>query len=294
MEGTTDLLTAELNELFERIGHILSKIETELPPEECIKCVEGLPAPSLSVFSRLLVMMGDRLQTEEIHKPAGKQNATLNSHTENPPPLNNHHENVCPPSDRVESLSPPSDDHAPSDEGSHSEHATVDYHQSNYNSSNPDQRTDLYQPLSMSPSLYDALMKYEGNPHSFLKSTYRSGVRITGGLTGAFFRLHQKCLDIEDGKIRDIYLQMYSLYRRLEYRNIFLLAKELGYHTGDRWRRDACQQLAAQIKEKCPSLDVGDLLEEYVRLGRAYNKWAEELGGPGFLLMLPVTVTEYQ
>jgi hypothetical protein len=34
--------------------------------------------------------------------------------------------------------------------------------------------------------------------------------------------------------------------------------------------------------------------KEYVRLGCAYNKWAEELGGPGFLLVLPLTITEYQ
>ncbi|OKP10481.1 hypothetical protein PENSUB_4086 [Penicillium subrubescens] len=295
MEDTAGLLTAELNDLFERIGLVLNKIETKLPPEECTKCVQGLPAPSLLVFSRLLLMMGKRLQNEPIHIPTDKSNAALNCHHESPAVVNNAREDLCPPGDRGEDPSPVNHNDTLSNEASHFDHGgTVDHRQSHRNSSNPDQRIDLYRPFSISTSLHNALIKHQGNPQSFFKSTHRIGVQVAGGLTGAFFRLHQKCDDIQDEKIRDIYLQMHLLYRRLEFRNLFLLAKELGYHTGDRWRRDACLQLAAQIKQKHPSLDADELLEEYVRLGRAYNKWAEELGGPGYLLILPLTVTEYQ
>lgn len=243
MEDTTGLLAAELNDLFERIGLVLNKIETKLPPEQCTKCVQSLPAPSLLVFSRLLLMMGKRLQKEPIHIPTDKGNAALNCHYESKAAVNDHREDLCPPSDRGESPSPINDNDTPN-EASHSDLGdTVDHSQSHRNSSSPYQRIELYRPLSISTSLYSALIKHQGNPQIFLKSTDRNGAQAAGGLAGAFFSLHQKRDDIQDEKIRDIYLQMHLLHRRLEFRNLFLLAKELGYHTGDRWCRDACVQL---------------------------------------------------
>lgn len=298
MEGTTGQLAAELNELFERIGLVLDKIDSTLPPEECAKCVEGLPAPSLLVFSRLLLMMGKHLQKEPVHIPTDKSNTAFIHPPESSAPADNHREDLCPPDDSGKEPSPNNDNDTLSNEASQSDRAgTGDQRQSHHNSGNSgnsDQRIDLYRPLSISTNLHDALVKHHGNPQSFLKSTHRIRPRVAGGLTGAFFRLHQKCEDIQDEKIRDLYLQMHFLYRRLEFRNLFLLAKELGYHTGERWCRDACPQLAAQIKKTHPSLDADELLQEYVRLGRAYNRWAEELGGPGYLLILPLTITEYQ
>ncbi|EDN08147.1 predicted protein [Histoplasma mississippiense (nom. inval.)] len=223
MEDTTGLLAAELNDLFERIGLVLNKIETKLPPEQCTKCVQSLPAPSLLVFSRLLLMMGKRLQKEPIHIPTDKGNAALNCHYESKAAVNDHREDLCPPSDRGESPSPINDNDTPN-EASHSDLGdTVDHSQSHRNSSSPDQRIELYRPLSISTSLYSALIKHQGNPQIFLKSTDRNGAQAAGGLA-----------------------------------------------------------------------DADELLEEYVRLGRAYNKSAEELGGPGYLLILPLTVTEYQ
>lgn len=287
MEGTISELAAELNELFNRVDDVLNRIEILSSSEECRKCVRGLPVPSLLVFSRLLTMMREAPPEEPIPETTQEAATEPNDHRQATAQVNGYREATVPVS--VHREAPLSDDNSSSDRG-----AEISQPEINNNAGNPDPRRDLYHPPSISTSLHNALVENHGNPQSFLRAIHSTSTGPTSGLTGAFFRLQHNCQDIQPDGTRELYLQFYSLHRRLELRNIFLLAKELGYHTGKKWCRNACQQLAAKIKSKHPALQADSLLEEYVRLGCAYNKWAEELGGPGFLLVLPLTITEYQ
>jgi hypothetical protein len=287
MEGTISGLAAELNELFNRVDDVLNRIEILFSSEECRKCVKGLPVPSLLVFSSLLTMMREAPPEEPIPETTQEAATEPNDHRQATASVNCYREATVPVS--VHRGAPLSDDNSSSDRG-----AEISQPEINNNASNPDPRRDLYHPPSISTSLHNALVENHGNPQSFLRAIHRTSTGSTSGLTGAFFRLQHNCQDIQPDGTRELYLQFYSLHRRLELRNIFLLAKELGYHTGKKWCRNACQQLAAKIKSKHPALQADSLLDEYVRLGCAYNKWAEELGGPGFLLVLPLTITEYQ
>lgn len=294
MEDTISQLATELNDLFGRISHVLDKIEACLTPDACIECVTGFHIPSLLLFSRLSIMLNKRLPVEPIRSSNAESNITPDDHQVLAQAGSQHEDSQLPQDHREASLH----DIMVSITNSNSDsNASTSHHRAIGNSRSLDQRNDLYRRLDISPNLYSALVEYNGNPQYFLKSTRLTSSSNDTGLTGAFIRLHQKREDIQDDKTREVYLQMHFLHRRFEYRNFFLLAKRLEYHDGKRWGRNACGQLAKKIHQECPSLkslDTETLLEEYVRLGRAYNKWAEELGSPGCLLALPLTVTEYQ
>lgn len=110
---------------------------------------------------------------------------------------------------------------------------------------------------------------------------------IAGDLAGAFHELY-----IED---KGESAERLSLYRRFQFRNLYLMAVKLEYHTGDRWCRNATSELAKEIKTHYQKLSLENIegyLDDYVRLGQRYNMWAEKLGGPGYLLALPLDNTE--
>ncbi|CAI7615163.1 unnamed protein product [Penicillium pancosmium] len=302
-------LATKLNGLLERVGEILTKLEALLPVHEQVEFVKNLPVPAASAISRLR-MLGRTPPDEQINHPTeGSHHAPFEDLRVDTVQLTDRREDSELPIDERRQASIPNDrggndsplddsrlalvslDHPEQDtaRGSGDERVTVPPV-----IDNPDRRSGLYRHLTIPDYLHKVLMENDGDPQRFLRSVSGSGGEGSSGLTGAFFRLQQKCQDIQDDETRELYLQFHSLHQRLELRNIFLLAKHYGYHNGERWNRNACQQLAAQIKSKNPSLNTDSLLEEYVRLGCAYNKWAEALCGPGTLLILPLSVTEYQ
>ncbi|EKV04211.1 hypothetical protein PDIG_90750 [Penicillium digitatum PHI26] len=270
MSNTLDLLTAELSELFNRVDSILKTIEASYSSDACFHCIRTLPAPSLQALLNVLPKISNPTPT----KPTSTPNRTEISVS------SDHHKTTVPPTDEY-----------PHSDG---DLEIRDCEPSN-NTSNPDPRVGLYDPdaISISDDLCKALIENREDPQYFLHSTCH-GAEASDGVVGAFSQLHRNFQRIQSDTTRDIYLQFYCLYRRLELRNIFLLAREFGYHTGRKWCRNACEDLTSKIKARHPTLPVKTLLNEYVQLGYGYNKWAEELGGPEFLLMLPSTVSEAQ
>ncbi|OQE10122.1 hypothetical protein PENFLA_c001G04173 [Penicillium flavigenum] len=110
---------------------------------------------------------------------------------------------------------------------------------------------------------------------------------IQGGVPDAFYRLYQKegCRDLLE------------IHRRFELRNLLLLVVDLGYHTGEKWVWGALNDLPAEIKAQSPLLtlttpEIKKYLDHYVRLGRAYDKWVQMFGDPGYLIALPLMVSE--
>ena len=141
--------------------------------------------------------------------------------------------------------------------------------------------------VMMSPKLHEVFSLCIANPQKFFDEINRDHNQTREGIPGAF-------LDIYD---QDGCAELSALYRRFKLRNIYRLAVDLAYHTGDRWRRDAALQLAKEIKSRQPApaleeKEITQRLEDYVRLGRKYNMWATGLGGPGYLLALPLDITE--
>lgn len=113
----------------------------------------------------------------------------------------------------------------------------------------------------ISPKLHDVLARCIGNPQHFFNEISKNFSGITGGIAGAFRELYHK----DKGESAELL----SLYRRFELCSFYLLTVKLGYHTGDRWCRNAASQLAKEIKTQYPLLDskesdIKGYLDEYV------------------------------
>lgn len=140
--------------------------------------------------------------------------------------------------------------------------------------------------LSMSHNLRELLAQFAEQPEPFGQIIGRRPP--TGaGLHSAFFDLYDRGEDAG----------LFKIYRRFELRNFYRLAVNLDYHTGERWCRNASSKLAKEIARQRPSLGMDEkalkgYLDEYVRLGRKYDRWATDLGGPGYLIALPLSVKE--
>ncbi|KAJ5366676.1 hypothetical protein N7541_000617 [Penicillium brevicompactum] len=141
--------------------------------------------------------------------------------------------------------------------------------------------------VSISPRLQEVLTRYMRDPRDIGSKIRRNPTQTAGGLPSAFLEIYDRGGDAE----------LLALYRRFELRNFYLLAVDLDYHTGERWCRNASSDLAKQIKSQRPSLgleqdELKECLNKFVRLGRKYGRWATELGGPGYLLAMPLGITE--
>ncbi|CAI7578617.1 unnamed protein product [Penicillium palitans] len=137
------------------------------------------------------------------------------------------------------------------------------------------------------PHLRQLLINCIDTPGYFFTASEPHFTPIEGGVPDAFYRLYQRenCRDL------------LQIQRRFELRNLFLLIIALEYHTGNRWKWGALDDLSAEIKAQYPQLPLGTpeirkYLERYVRFGHAYDKWVQNLGDPGYLIALPLKVTE--
>jgi hypothetical protein len=264
-------LGAELNELFVKVHDVLNKIEILLPNEKRIECLQGIPEPSLSALSRVLHMMGQTELEKTLHE-------IFTEDTGNDAIING-----CGLPSRVSN-------HSARLQGNHLD-SSVDARDENGLNIKDDTPGAFRRPLSISASLQNTLLTYEGDPEAFLEQIGQSTDPAADGLPYAFsniYKLTQKAQDVQ------IYSDFVKLHRRLEMRNFYLLAVDLNYHTGTRWCRNACSELASKIENKFPHPDVKLHLDKYIRGGLQFNKWVKELGGPGHLLALPLSITEAQ
>lgn len=100
------------------------------------------------------------------------------------------------------------------------------------------------------------------------------------------------------GKLRrnDINLGINDVHRRFELFSLFTYVQNKGYHNGKQWLQGAKGRLA---REMLPLEDSAEALEEaqktldhFVGLGRSFSEWVDELGHPGFLILLPTQLSE--
>ncbi|KAJ5827598.1 hypothetical protein N7447_004361 [Penicillium robsamsonii] len=137
------------------------------------------------------------------------------------------------------------------------------------------------------PYLRQLLIDCIDTPEYFFTLSEPHFTPVGGGVPDAFYRLYQRenCRDLV------------QIHRRFELRNLFLLVIARKYHTGNRWEWGALDDLSAEIKAQYPQLPtktpaIRKYLEHYVGLGYAYDKWIQILGDPGYLIALPLQVTE--
>ena len=121
-------------------------------------------------------------------------------------------------------------------------------------------------------------------------SFFQDAVGATGSnhhsLSASFQRIAQSAERREVATIR----------RRFDLTSIYKRVVRSGHHTGTGWRNGGSARLAQQL-QRSPWIsddvdEIQDKLEKYVELGRSWNLWADRLGSPGFLIVLPQTVAE--
>ncbi|KAL9129877.1 MAG: hypothetical protein Q9217_001777 [Psora testacea] len=120
-------------------------------------------------------------------------------------------------------------------------------------------------------------------------SFFQDPVITTGtnhSLSASFQRISQSAETREVATIR----------RRFDLESIYKRVVRSGYYTDTGWRHGGSARLAEQLQRSSLISDGVDeirvKLEKYAELGRSWNLWAERLGGPGFLIVLPQTVAE--
>lgn len=86
------------------------------------------------------------------------------------------------------------------------------------------------------------------------------------------------------------------LRRRLLLESFYLDAGRTGWYDGKVWLRDKKHLLAEKIFASPDVTDgikvVKTSVSKYVELGRSFHIWAKHLGGSGYLLLLPLGVSE--
>lgn len=93
-----------------------------------------------------------------------------------------------------------------------------------------------------------------------------------------------------------INLGINDVHRRFELFSLFEYAKNKGCHNGRHWRKGGKGRLVREIltlEEKDEVLEEAEkTLDHFVGLGRSFSEWVDELGHPGFLILLPTQISE--
>ncbi|KAL2359042.1 hypothetical protein RJZ56_008127 [Blastomyces dermatitidis] len=138
-------------------------------------------------------------------------------------------------------------------------------------------------PYSLRPILKSC--NKEKGPRPFFEALPQA-FPTDGGLVAAFWKL-RRCEETMD---------ILKIHRRFGLRNFYVLAVKYGYYSQKGWRRGAMRVLAQDIKVQHPLSGNVDVISEslrlYVELGRGYDAWVTELGLSGYLVALPLEVSE--
>ena len=146
----------------------------------------------------------------------------------------------------------------------------------------------LYDIQNLEPSeeLQDRIKTWADNIESFFQDLECVNTGNGHDLSASFIRIDSN----EDTR------QVMTIRRRLDLRSFYVKVVARGYHAGERWHPRGSAKLAKQLKQSLASdrdaEEIRKKLEKYVEMGFSWNLWAERLGGPGYLLILPQTVAE--
>ncbi|KAM5456626.1 hypothetical protein MaudCBS49596_000867 [Microsporum audouinii] len=142
--------------------------------------------------------------------------------------------------------------------------------------------------IKIPPSLHTILenCKVEKGSGPLFKALSQGCLPTSGGLVAAYLKIRQ-CEEIGD---------IVKIHRRFDLRNFFLLATEYGYCSENGFVWGAANKLAREIKAQHPLSGDHDEIRKNLRsdieLGRGYNAWVLELGHPGYLIALPLEISE--
>jgi hypothetical protein len=258
----------ELNSLLSGLAHFFKTNETSLSAEDCKVLLERLPDNDRSALKRFFRM----LQGNE----KSKTNSSKNRNSDEQSHTSDHHR-----SSHGQPTSDTSLEATTTDSSDSQNHTVVDddalLHDTNFS------RCAVNPP----PSVNNLLVRCIENPHHFFTAVTRSSVPGKGGFSAAFCRVYTR-------QQREDILR---IHRRFDLHNLYTLAVRLGYHTGKKWKWGALSKVPGEILSNHPSLDLKEdelkeYLTHYVRIGRGYGRWIEHFGDPGYLIALPLNVTE--
>ncbi|KAM5436601.1 hypothetical protein McanCB21832_002336 [Microsporum canis] len=138
--------------------------------------------------------------------------------------------------------------------------------------------------LQLAPSLERSLPLWRrDNTSYFLETTAESCSYETAG---AVFNKLQQNKENKDTQ---------TIKRRFDLRSLYKFAVSRHYHSGKRWREGGSRSLASDICKDVPNNDVDAVekeLQHLIHLGRGFEAWVKQLGGPGYLLLLPLEICE--
>ncbi|GBF66302.1 hypothetical protein TMEN_9022 [Trichophyton mentagrophytes] len=141
--------------------------------------------------------------------------------------------------------------------------------------------------IQLSFSLEACLKDWKRDPKLFFKSAV--DIQCSYGTAGEIFSRIRLDEDSRDTLM---------IRRRFDLRALYQFAVSQGLHTGKSWRNNGSQRFALVI---CNDLlrhgdkEVNAIMEkvrDYVYLGQGFHLWAEKLGGPGYLLIMPLELSE--
>lgn len=267
---------AEVDEFFSKLVQFLRENEKYLSQEACRDRFNALRGDDKSTLERLAGMLRRRRRRklpESIYDDDDNNNGDDGSLEHD----TSEHDSVSNDSDRQSEEE--SDLHAKETNPSEDEsNVTENGSLSGTNFKNSS--------VTIRRPLCEILRRCKRDQKAFFEELHQN-LPTSGGFGVSFCRIRQT------GQRSDLL----AIYKRFDLRNLYLRAVHFGYHTGKSWRWNARKQLAAEIKDENPriptSLDqISEELHYYVELGRGYEAWVEKLGHPGYLIALPLDVSE--
>lgn len=278
---------AELKSRLSQLAGFFQADQTNSPPEKYQSCLEGLPKNeqiALKKLFRMLLKTNKRLQNHSDRQSPLASTSTPPSESSEPGQgsqaiISGSHEQTTDSPDDGDSDDGDSDN-GDSDNGDKSSDSVGILQGTNFS-----QCTEETMRLSL--SLNTVLTQCIEKPHHFFTTIKQDSVPVKGGFPAAFSRVHERerCHDL------------LRIHRRFDLHNLYSMAVMLGYHTGNKWNWGALDIIARDIFSTCPLLgleatEIKKLSKHYVRIGRGYGRWIEHFGDPGYLIALPLNVTE--
>ena len=285
----------ELHGLLSQLARFFKVNETNLSAENCEYCLGRLPDDDRSALEKLFRM----LQREK----KNTSSSSCEQRYEDQRYEDQRYEDQRIEDQRIEDQNHPSDHrcNSPNQTAQDTSHWKTPESDAEITSDSSDSGEDdiddedallrdtNFSRCSMKPpsSVNDVLSQCIKSPHHFFTAVTQVSVPSKGGFPDAFCRVYKS-------QQRDDILR---IHRRFDLHNLYALAVKLGYHTGKKWKWGALKKVPGDILSNHPSLGlqeskIKEHLMHYVRIGRGYGKWVEYFGDPGYLIALPLGVTE--
>jgi hypothetical protein len=266
---------AELKSLLSQLARFFKTIETRLSAENCKCCLERLPDNDRSALKKLFRMLQRKekwTNSSSNKQDSDEQHLQTDDRWSSP-------DQIAP--NTSHGTTPDFDEEITTD-SSDSGNDTVD-------DDDPLLRDTNFSHCAVKPppSVNDVLIRCIENPHHFFTAVTQGSIPNKGGFSDAFCRVYKR-------QQREHILR---IHRRFDLYNLYALAVELGYHTGKKWKWGALNKLPGEILSNHSSLDlkegeIKEYLKHYVHIGRGYGRWIQHFGDPGYLIALPLNVTE--